>query len=108
MDFQKLKNLVKQTGDKFVFMDQQGEPDVVVLSFQEYGRLLQGMGTGKIDIKTMRVNFPEKPEMKSEPMLEETEFVPPLAPEAKQNMPARSTLAIPARLEDIQLEDLPL
>jgi len=38
MDLGKIKNLVKHNGDKFIFIEN-GEPEMVVMSFQEYQRL---------------------------------------------------------------------
>lgn len=105
MDITKIKQLVKQNGDKFIFMDPLGEPDVVVLSFQEYERLLQG-GKENLAVKPLS-EFEEKPEVKSETILEETEFLPP-AIAARARMAARSSGAMPVRFEDIRLEDLPL
>jgi len=38
MDFSKIKNLVKQNGDKFIFLED-GEPELVVMSFHEYEKI---------------------------------------------------------------------
>ena len=107
MDITKIKKFVKQNGDKFIFVDQQGEPDVVVLSFQEYERLILGMGVNGGEMGLARPNFEEKPEVKNEPVLEETEFLPP-GITARVRTGGRSSGYTPVRLEDIRLEDLPL
>lgn len=106
MDISKIKQFVKQNGDKFIFMDLQGEPDMVLLSFQEYERL-SGGGEEKVEVRKASAGFEKKPEVKSEPVLEETEFLPP-AIAARARSGERSSGAMPVRLEDIRLEDLPL
>ncbi|MBI2055812.1 MAG: hypothetical protein HYT37_00310 [Candidatus Sungbacteria bacterium] len=107
MDISKIKQFVKQNGDKFIMLDQTGEPDVVMLSFQEYDRLLQGAAGRMGEVKQPRAQFEEKPEVRSEPVLEETEFLPPQIA-ARARVMGRSSGAMPVRLEDIRLEDLPL
>ena len=44
MDFEKIKNLVKRNGEKLILVEN-GEPEAVVMSFDEYTRL---MGTGAV------------------------------------------------------------
>lgn len=39
MDLDKIKNLVKQNGDKFIFVEN-GEPEVVMMSFREFENML--------------------------------------------------------------------
>ncbi|OHA00243.1 MAG: hypothetical protein A3C07_01800 [Candidatus Sungbacteria bacterium RIFCSPHIGHO2_02_FULL_47_11] len=99
MHFDKLKNLVKQNGDKFVVMEN-GEPEIVMMSFHEYERLMAhrsvvtdlSMTTGKNVYRHEFSDWDERP-------LEETEFVDSISSE---------TGGLPARLEDIRLEDLPI
>lgn len=82
MDFSKIKNLIKQTGDKFIVMDN-GEPELVVMSFAEYEKLN---------------------ESQKRPSRQEVE------PEVEEMIPAAiaESIGLPVRLEDIRLEDLPI
>ncbi len=107
MDFSKIKQLVRQSGDKFIFLED-GEPEIVVLSFHEYQKLLRG----GVSQPMMSMRHPEggyrampartyNPEylesMGNE--LEETEFMPGEADRGH---------SLPVRPEDIRLEDLPI
>lgn len=38
MDFSRIKKIMRETGDKFIILEN-GEPELVVISFQEYERL---------------------------------------------------------------------
>lgn len=38
MELSRIKNLVKQNGDRFIIVEN-GEPEVVVMSFEEYSRM---------------------------------------------------------------------
>ncbi|OGZ95527.1 MAG: hypothetical protein A2847_01035 [Candidatus Sungbacteria bacterium RIFCSPHIGHO2_01_FULL_50_25] len=107
MDFSKIKHLVKQSGDKFIFLED-GEPEIVVLSFHEYQKLLRGA----VSQQTMPMRRPEGgyrampvraygpdyiESMGNE--FEETEFIASGEDHAKP---------LPLRPEDIRLEDLPI
>ena len=99
MDMSKLKNLVKQNGDKFIFVEN-GEPEMVVMSFVEYkkltgqphspGHVLAGLAQGS-------------PQAFSPDEDDEEEVVKGFPP-----VVVRESIGLPIRLEDIQLEDLPL
>src|SRR3989344_8983010 len=99
MDFIKIKNMVRQNGDKFVFVEN-GEPEAVMMSFQEYEKLAKGNGRSlphdaKVRFRGYGVRTADLwPESFSE-----TEFLPSSGAE---------TSNLPARLEDIHLEDLPI
>jgi PHD/YefM family antitoxin component YafN of YafNO toxin-antitoxin module len=49
MNFSRIKSLVRQNGEKIIFLEN-GEPEVVMMSFEEYEKLLV----------RMRPDFPEK------------------------------------------------
>lgn len=95
MDLSKIKQFVKQNGDKFIVMEND-EPEIVVMSFEEYVKLVGLKETpGKIIIKA------KEPKVSVElgESLAETEFMAPVTPE---------TPIFSRRSEDIRLEDLPL
>ena len=107
MDLGKIKNLVKQNGDKFIFVEN-GEPEMVVMSFQEYQRLAaynandanrHANTANKIDNRYADHLGEELESLGSPPGLEETEFMAPVLAESA---------GLPVRLEDIRLEDLPI
>ena len=105
MDLSKIKNFVKKNGDKFIVIEND-EPEIVVMSFQEYVKLVDD----KIDSRdkaTTIVKSTRDTKAQEETKattgnggdsLTETEFVTPVAFESA---------AFPVRLEDIRLEDLP-
>src|SRR3989344_5817164 len=106
MDFGKIKHLVKTNGDKFIFLED-GEPDIVVLSFAEYQRLLRGVpGSHALPMRRpdmyrampARAYNPEYLESMGNE-LEETEFLPHDSDNSRH---------MPSRPEDIRLEDLPI
>ncbi len=110
MDFSKIKKLVQQNGDKFIVLEN-GEPELVILSFEEYERLLGIQQALKKEVSQPIYYMPpvsrsEQAE-ESRPLdfadldsnrLEETEF---------ETM-AAETARLPLRLEDIRIEDLPI
>lgn len=96
MDLSKIKNLVKQNGDKFIFLEN-GEPEIVMMSFKEYEKLLRSDSNIR-----MHPNYSNHSSDKFESFespMGETEFVVPVTAEAA---------GLPVRLEDIRLEDLPI
>ncbi len=93
MDFLKIKNLVKQNGDKFIFVED-GEPEIVMMSFGEYQKLA-GQKMGHTARSEYRAEFADL----GAGHLQETEFVTPMFAESA---------GLPVRLEDIRLEDLPI
>lgn len=103
MDFRKIKNLVKQNGDKFIFVEN-GEPELVVMSFQEYEKL-NGVGNHKSSYIGNNNNESGQRSRAVNLMEKETEFEPP-EDDYEERFTQKSSL--PVRLEDIRLEDLPI
>lgn len=99
MNFDKIKNLVKQNGDKFVFVEN-GEPEIVMMSFGEYQKLAQRDPNARGEpSRTIRVSS-ELSEYYSEHSDELGFFG-----SAKESA---DSVGLPVRLEDIRLEDLPI
>ena len=103
MDLNKLKQFVKQNRDhKFIFVEN-GEPDLVVMSFAEYERLISQedevgysnlfqVGAPELQPDLSRVSVPEQtPYHREVPRFGRSEAV-----------------GLPVHLEDIRLEDLPV
>ena len=93
MDISKLKNLIKSSGDKFILLDVHGEPELVILSFAEYERLLGGRGQKGL---TEGVEASPKYEDRGS---EFNDFEP---------FSWGESVGLPIRLEDVRLEDLPI
>lgn len=95
MNLDKIKNLVKQNGDKFVFVEN-GEPEVVMMSWHEYEKIARSDSNIQ-----MRPNYSgdELELFESPGVSQETEFMAPVSAES---------VGLPVRLEDIRLEDLPI
>lgn len=102
MDISKIKNLVKQNGDKFIFVEN-GEPEVVMMSFGEYQKLVRSDPNLRMPsespIKFYSHHSSDKFASFESPVEEETEFMGPVVAESA---------GLPVRLEDIRLEDLPI
>lgn len=106
MDLGKIKNLVKQNGDKFVFVEN-GEPELVMMSFREYEKLSQRDPNLRMPSElseSSRSSYSDHSDDEfgpfgSQACLEETEFITPVA---------AGSSGLPIRLEDIRLEDLPV
>jgi len=104
MNIEKMKKLIKDNGDKFIFMEGD-EPDVVMMSFKEYEKILnhtngQTTYSGKQRINHIYPSPDKKMETDENMILEkDTEFIIPRDLEST---------SLPIRLEDIRLEDLPL
>jgi hypothetical protein len=45
MDFSRIKKIIRENGETFVFMEN-GEPEIVAMPFAEYERLLRGGAQG--------------------------------------------------------------
>ena len=118
MDFVKIKNMVRENGDKVIFMEN-GEPEIVVMSFAEYEKLAHlqvadAIRTEKTNGKTEEKNDRAvRNQMDDAP--HETEFVAPLeiAPIRMASIQGdghgRAELrGEPMRMSDIRLEDLPI
>jgi len=133
MDLEKIKNLVKQNGDKFILIEN-GEPEIVMMSFHEYQKLATHSANIETHASTANYGYRTEAEDLEGGELRETEFIPP-----SSGMPSdfasgygrdfeffpRSSLhgdkvggfiasvaaeaaGLPIRLEDIRLEDLPI
>jgi len=110
MDFTKIKNLVKQNGDKFIFVEN-GEPDIVVMSFAEYERLIKREEDPVGYSNLFQAGAPElEPDIRRDataPTFGETPHEP--APYRKfAGFGTGETVGLPVHLEDIRLEDLPV
>ena len=110
MDLKKLKQFVLQNkGHKFIFVEN-GEPDMVMMSFAEYERLLaredESVGysslfqAGAPELQKDK-HVPSAPELRR-PSEEQAPY--PRFPGFRQ----AETVGLPVHLEDIRLEDLPV
>ena len=99
MDISKLKNLVRHDGGKVILVEN-GEAELVVMSFKEYERLSRGgnvAGPGLASEAGERVrNYADDFSFDSP---DETELVVPTKSDPGKFL---------VRLEDIRLEDLPV
>lgn len=104
MDFVKLKNLIKTNGDKFIFVEN-GEPEMVVMSFREYEKLNSLLpqkysadfglpSKSRSELADFGLEEVQETELGSE-----TEFMAP------QGFGATG---LQVRPEDVRLEDLPI
>ena len=99
MNLSRIKNLVKQNGDKVILVEND-EPEVVVMSFSEYERMANGhANTDAAKSKFPSHATPDDIAFVDNGDIHETEFVRPAA------MPARQSFL---RAEEVRLEDLPL
>lgn len=101
MNFDKIKNLVKQNGDKFVFVEN-GEPEVVMMSFQEYQKLAQSGQNNQMHqhaTQTIRTH----PNITNEDLEHSADNS-----DSSGRLPPYEGAGLPLRLEDIRLEDLPV
>lgn len=122
MDLSRIKNLVKQNGDKFILVEN-GEPEVVMMSWHEYQKLIprdsnirmypddtnnsyrqSAVYSDNSDVEFPPIGTRLAQEMSGgslEPpeAFKETEFMAPVLAES---------VGLPVRLEDIRLEDLPI
>ena len=116
MDFVKITNMVRENGDKVIFMEN-GEPELVVMSFAEYEKLAHlqltdVVNTGKSNIRTGNSDRVTRNPVDDTP--HETEFVAPLeiAPIRTASIQGdqfgRPERAESPRISDIRLEDLPI
>ena len=109
--------MVRESGDKVIFMEN-GEPELVVMSFTEYEKLARANlpEAGNLGNQRARVhpdaNVPQDIE---EETAHETEFTAPHGAESMhptiashQEVAKRPGQGTSARLQDIRLEDLPI
>lgn len=99
MDLGKIKNFIRQNGDKFIVVEND-EPELVVMSFGEYEKLVRG-NTRAETIKPLINNYTDSNGSFSadtadlrEPFAVHEEII--------------ESAGLPVRLEDIRLEDLPI
>mgnify|MGYP003393540156 CR=1 FL=1 len=99
MDLNKIKNLIKQNGDRLILLEN-GEPEAVVMSFPEYERLTSG-------VKPISAILRERTSQKMQVELSDLEMG--RLPETEFVLPSLNDVSrTPLRLEDIRLEDLPI
>lgn len=104
MDLSKIKNLVKKNGDKFIFVEN-GEPDLVVMSFAEYERLIEREDDTVGYSNLFQAGAPELRRLQRESEYPSEEP----APYRKfAGFGKNETIGLPVHLEDIRLEDLPV
>lgn len=103
MDLKKLKQFVKQNRDHKFILVENGEPEIVVLSFAEYERLLSREDEAVGYSNLFQAGAPEL--QKDVPLPSAPEQTPyPRFPGFRQ----AETVGLPVHLEDIRLEDLPV
>lgn len=94
-----MKNLIKQNGDKFIVIEN-GEPEMVVMSYQEYERLVKGDPSIRITSELSQYHSDDRlVSFGSRQEFQGAEFVAPVV--------ARP-VGLSLRLEDIRPEDLPI
>ena len=109
MDFSKIKNLVKQNGDKFIFLED-GEPELVVMSFHEYEKISKADLNKPVYANDASSNgYEMKPLSKQnyEAVLADLEMEKIMEKEMETRV-AMEKENLPLNLEDIRLEDLPI
>lgn len=117
MDLAKLKQFVKQNRDhKFIFVEN-GEPDLVVMSFAEYERLLEREDDPVGYSNLFQAGAPElEPDIRRDATTPAFGEVPEPRPPFEELALYRKfagfgkteTVGLPVHLEDIRLEDLPV
>jgi len=110
MDLSKIKQFVKQNGDKFIFMEN-GEPEIVMMSFDEYEKLAcKSFVEGAIlknDGMSSKSHDHDMPDS-DEGMFQETEFIAPAEREIPRSASSPLGRGDMTRMGDIRLEDLPI
>lgn len=124
MDLSRIKNFIRLSGGKYILVEN-GMPELVVMSFEEYERTLKHT---RSEARAISMPSPARttPRDEFEPVdltadrLRETEFVAPedakhpftKVPDDASVHLSRGELfsgpGLPVRLEDIRLEDLPI
>ena len=118
MDFVKIKNMVRENGDKVIVMEN-GEPEVVVMSFAEYEKLAHlqisdAIDSEKIIVRRDMQNHHNNIKNSFNDESHETEFVAPVetAPirtaSLYGNERIRREERNEIRMSDVRLEDLPI
>lgn len=109
MDISKIKNLVKKNGDKFIFIED-GEPELVVMSFREYEKISKGDVNQQIhanDANMNDYNIQSPLKQNYEAVLADLEMEKIIEKETETRV-AMEKDNLPMNLEDIRLEDLPI
>ena len=104
MDFARIQKFVIGQGEKFVIL-QDGEPAMVVMSFNDYEKLSGVSGEKNIGKQSPRETTLPMPQRQDEWQMAdagETEFI------AEEQHSVGTGIVARARLEEIRLEDLPL
>lgn len=118
MNLETLKKFVKQNGDRFIVVEN-GEPEMVVMSFAEYQKLVGGKTSlPPAETKASAPNLNDQDMVNAELNSLETYEgynengdIPSFQekrPRIRQAMDTMSDSGLPIRLEDIRLEDLPI
>lgn len=105
MDFGRIKNLVKQNGDKFVFVEN-GEPEIVMMSFGEYQKLARHNANDANRYANTANDHNEYSNHSSEDSRNSSRLGSHSS--GKLESPESPIGGLPVRLEDIRLEDLPI
>ncbi len=98
MDFSAIKKIIAGNGDKF-FVTENGEPELVVMSFGEYMKLAGGAAPD-----AARPEYASADASSNDPWHAAESSPRPGADFASLS----SESGLPIRLEDIRLEDLPI
>lgn len=98
MDLGKIKNFIRQNGDKFIVVEND-EPELVVMSFGEYEKLV-GNNHANTSERIIHGRINSGTSFSAETADLRESFIA----HEKITEPA----GLPVRLEDIQLEDLPI
>ena len=123
MDLSKIKNFIKQNGDKFIFVEN-GEPEMVVMSFHEYEKMLENGHADShaayarrthdrmpsTNVSSNRFAFEEEFDMQGEEgQTKETEFRHVSGGEEPLSADHRvSRTHASVHLENVRLEDVPI
>lgn len=117
MDFTLIKNYIRQSGDKFIVIEN-GEPELVIMSFVEYEKLARlQLPDHREAVAAQTRSRMNEPVMHrtDEDMIHETEFLAPaeIAPVRSAPVSGYGQIMERAREEsvrtaDIRLEDLPI
>lgn len=119
MNLSKIKKLIKENGDKIIFMENE-EPELVMMSFAEYEKLARLHLPDTIPIPEargrMQKNEPDDIRTPVDDMTDETQFVTPLeitpirtaSIRGDDQLSRSERRSESARMSDIRLEDLPI
>ncbi|MBI3420641.1 MAG: hypothetical protein HY006_01115 [Candidatus Sungbacteria bacterium] len=99
MDFSKIKNLVRLNGDKVILVEND-EPEIVVMSFHEYEKIMHQDATNMSEPARGTVDTPHVSDI-PRPSLGNAAI-------GGYEQHSRESIGLPVHLEDIRLEDLPV